>query len=46
VASSARWSLGFPQPGPQGHDHAYARNFKLNAGRRVGDNEQGTVYMI
>ena len=30
----------------QGHDHAYARSFKLNAGRRVGDNEPGTVYMI
>jgi acid phosphatase type 7 len=32
--------------GLQGHDHAYARSFKLNAGRRVGDNAQGTVYMI
>lgn len=30
----------------QGHDHAYARSLKLNPGRRVGDNEQGTVYMI
>jgi hypothetical protein len=30
----------------QGHDHAYARSFKLNAGRRVGDNEPGTVYML
>ena len=30
----------------QGHDHAYARTFRLNAGRRVGDHEPGTVYMI
>lgn len=30
----------------QGHDHAYARSYKLNAGRRVGDNEPGTVYML
>jgi hypothetical protein len=30
----------------QGHDHAYARSFKLNAGRRVADNEPGTVYML
>jgi acid phosphatase type 7 len=30
----------------QGHDHSYARSFKLNAGRRVNDNEAGTVYVI
>jgi hypothetical protein len=30
----------------QGHDHAYARSFKLHAGLRVGDNEPGTVYMM
>ena len=30
----------------QGHDHAYARSFKLNAGRRVGDTKPGTVYIL
>jgi hypothetical protein len=30
----------------QGHDHAYARSFKLNNGAVVAENETGTVYVI
>jgi hypothetical protein len=30
----------------QGHDHAYARSFKLNNGSIVAENEPGTVYVI
>lgn len=29
-----------------GHDHAYARSYKLKNGVRVNDNEQGTVYVV
>ena len=29
-----------------GHDHAYARSFKLKNGIKVGENEQGTVYVV
>lgn len=29
-----------------GHDHAYARSYKLRDGKRVGDAEQGTVYVV
>jgi hypothetical protein len=30
----------------QGHDHVYARTWKLRGGRRVPDDEPGTVYVI
>jgi 3',5'-cyclic AMP phosphodiesterase CpdA len=30
----------------QGHDHAYARSYKLNNGAIVGENQPGTVYVI
>lgn len=30
----------------QGHDHAYARSYKLNNGTIVGENQPGTVYII
>jgi len=29
-----------------GHDHAYARSYKLKNGEIVGDNESGTVYVV
>jgi hypothetical protein len=29
-----------------GHDHAYARSYKLRDGKRAGDTEQGTVYVV
>ncbi|MGE5351935.1 MAG: fibronectin type III domain-containing protein [Acidobacteriota bacterium] len=29
----------------QGHDHSYARSYKLKNGLRVNDNEKGTVYV-
>lgn len=29
-----------------GHDHAYARSYKLKNGARVADNEKGTVYVV
>jgi len=29
-----------------GHDHAYARSYKLKNGVRVNDDEQGTVYVV
>jgi predicted phosphodiesterase len=29
-----------------GHDHAYARSYKLKNGERVEDNENGTVYVV
>jgi len=29
-----------------GHDHTYARSFKLKNGTVVADNEQGTVYVV
>jgi hypothetical protein len=30
----------------QGHDHAYARSWKLRGGKRVRDDEPGTVYVL
>jgi hypothetical protein len=30
----------------QGHDHTYGRTFKLRNGRKVTDNEKGTVYVV
>lgn len=30
----------------QGHDHSYGRTFKLKNGKRVADNETGTVYVV
>ncbi len=29
-----------------GHDHAYARSYKLKNGQRVADSQSGTVYMV
>ena len=29
-----------------GHDHAYARSYKLKNGIKVADNEKGTVYVV
>jgi hypothetical protein len=29
----------------QGHDHNYARTFKLNSGKKVSDSEEGIVYV-
>jgi len=29
-----------------GHDHAYARSYKLKNGVKVADNESGTVYVV
>lgn len=29
-----------------GHDHAYARSHKLNNGKKVADNSEGTVYVV
>jgi len=30
----------------QGHDHTYGRTYKLRNNAKVGDNEQGTVYVV
>lgn len=30
----------------QGHDHTYGRTYKLNNGKRVPENEAGTVYVV
>ncbi|MBK8946351.1 MAG: metallophosphoesterase [Ignavibacteriae bacterium] len=29
-----------------GHDHAYARSYKIKNGERVGEDESGTVYVV
>ncbi len=30
----------------QGHDHVYARSYKIRGGRRVADDQPGTVYVV
>jgi len=29
-----------------GHDHAYARSYKIRDGKRVDEDENGTVYVV